>query len=634
MSGKLLLVVLLTFSANSHAYYYQDKIEYYVQLITGAFRNALTTVLPTDSYQYFSGEVRRSYGSFDFVVIGAGAAGAVIANRLTEVEDWNVLVLEAGGYGNDFSDIPDMYWPIEFTDFNWGYNSTPQRTACLGLIDQECFYPRGRGVGGSTLINGLIYSRGHKTDFDHWGRLVGNDRWSYRSVLQYFKKSENFVYRDYTQPIEPEYHGTNGYWQVEHHLPRSPQLDVFLDANREMGLGVADYNANRLGASSAQLNTAFGRRMDTGKAFIRSVLKRPNLKVLTGSFVTRIVIDKFTRSAVGVEFTHGGSNYFVRAKKEVILSAGAFNTPQLLMLSGIGPGYHLQELGIEVIQDLEVGSTLRDNPTFYGVAFQTNYTEPIEPLENYIEQYFQGVGPLAIPGNNQGVGFYESSYTRGTGIPDLEFMFIPAVASTILQQRAFRLTDQTYNDVYQFQDVGSTFGVYVIVLHSKSVGTVRLRSRDPFQFPLIDANFLSDPENKDINVLYEGVQLLMQMAQTRAFRSMDATLAGGQLSACSQYEFLSREYWYCAIRQLTINVYHPLGTCPMGRDPREGAVVDSELKVFGIKKLRVADSSVFPFALAGHPTAPSVMVGEQMGDILKEKYKYNDNYYDVFHDYF
>lgn len=504
-----------------------------------------------------------------------------------------------------------------------------------GLIDQECFYPRGKGVGGSTLINGLIYARGHKTDFDYWGKLVGNDRWSYDSVLQYFKKSENFVYRDYEMPIEPEYHGVGGYFQVEHHLYRSPQLDAFLEANRELGLGVADYNANRLGASSAQLNTAYGTRMDTGRAFIRSVLGRPNLKVLTGSYVTRVVIDKFTRTAVGVEFTHDGGNYFVEAKREVILSAGAFNTPQILMLSGIGPKRHLEHLGINVIQNLEVGSTLRDNPTFYGVSFRTNYTEPNLPLEEYVQQYFEGVGPLSIPANNQGVGFYESSYTRGTGIPDLEFMFVPAVASTILQQRAFRATDQTYEDVWKYQDVARTFAVYIITLHSKSSGSVRLRSRDPFEYPLIDANFLSDPENKDINVIYEGVQLMMQMAQTRALRSMDATLAGGPLRACSHYQFLTREYWYCAIRQLTVNVYHPLGSCPMGRNPRSGAVVDSELRVFGISRLRVADASVFPFALAGHPTAPAVMVGEQMGDILKEEHtQKNDDYYNIFYDYF
>ncbi|XP_044253273.1 glucose dehydrogenase [FAD, quinone]-like [Tribolium madens] len=621
MNLKILSVVLPVMFVHSQGYLSERKIDYYVRLITKANENAMTYQLPKNAYEYYTKARQQKFGTFDFVVIGAGAGGTVVANRLSEIANWNVLLLEAGGYGNDFSDIPNMYFPIQFSHFNWGYNSTPQTTACLGLVNHVCLYPRGKGVGGTTLINGLVYARGHKTDFDKWGEMVGNKRWSYNKVLKYFKKSEDFVYRDYQIPYEPEYHGTGGYLRVENFLYRSPQLDAFLAANQELNLGVVDYNANKLGASASQLNTHNGERFDGGKAFIHPVLKRPNLKVLTGSYVTKIVIDKTTKVAIGVEFTHNGGYYFVEAKKEVILSAGVFGSAQILMLSGVGPRKHLEEVGIEVIEDLEVGTTLRDNPTFFGLNFGSNYTEPVKPLEDYVVEYLDGVGPLTISGNNQGVGFYESSYTKGTGIPEIELMFIPANATSLLSQRSFGLTDETYEDVWKYANIPQTFIFYVVDLHSKSVGSVRLKSKNPFEYPLIDSRFLSDPENRDINTLYEGIQLALKLAQTRPFQAINATLQGGPLRACKKHPYLSKPYWYCALRQLTINLYHPLGTCPMGKSPEKGAVVDANLRVFGIKNLRVADASVFPFALAGHPNAPTVMVGEQLGDLVKCEHK-------------
>jgi choline dehydrogenase-like flavoprotein len=353
---------------------------------------------------------------------------------------------------------------------------------------------------------------------------------------------------------------------------------------------------------------------------LRIIKNRKNLEILTESYVTKIVINNEDRSVTGVEFSHNKRKYFVEITKEVILSAGAFGSPQILMLSGIGPKEHLEELGIQVFKDLQVGSTLRDNTAFYGINFGTNYTEPVKPLRDYVNEYLKGMGPLTVPGSNQGVGFYESSYTNGTGIPDIELMLIPANATSELSQRSFGLTDETYEDLWKYINVPQTFIIYVIGLHMQSVGTVRLKSKNPYDYPLINPNFLSDPENRDINTLYEGIQLVLKLAETNAFKSMNAKLQGGPLRACKKYTYLSKEYWYCALRQLTVNLYHPLGTCPMGTDPQKGAVVNSELKVFGIKNLRVADASVFPLALAGHPNAPTVMVGEQLGDLIKVNY--------------
>ncbi|XP_008196580.2 glucose dehydrogenase [FAD, quinone] [Tribolium castaneum] len=621
--NKDLSVCILLFCAVLQAHTDNQTVQYYVDLISEAYENGLTYVFPTSAYEYYSDTIPKKYGTFDFVVIGSGAAGSVAASRLSEINKWSVLVLEAGTFWNNFSDIPNMYEPIAFTHFNWEFNSTPQTTACLGLVNQICNYPRGKGVGGSTLINGLVYARGHKSDFDKWGKVAGNRRWSYETVLKYFKKSENFVYRDADAPYEPPYHGEGGDLQVEYHLPRSPQLNAWLEANRELGYEIVDYNANRLGASPSQLNTRNGRRDDDGQAFLRHARKRRNLKILTGSYVTKIQIEK--ESANGVEFTHKGKNYYVEVRKEVILSAGVFGTPQILMLSGVGPRKHLEEKGIEVIKDLEVGSTLRDNPTFYGLNYGTNYTEPIRPLADYVKEYLNGVGPLAIPGSTQGVGFYESSYSKGTGIPDIELMIAVANATDQLTQRYFSLTDQTYEDVWKYNNIPQTFIFHVVNLHAQSSGSVRLKSKNPFEYPVINSNFLSDPESRDINTLYEGIQICLKMGETKAMKAINATLQGGPLRACKRYQYLSKDYWYCVLRQITVNLYHPLGSCPMGKDPKKGAVVDSELRVFGIKKLRVADASVFPFALAGHPNAPTVMVGEQLGDLVKRAHGVDGN---------
>lgn len=283
----------------------------------------------------------------------------------------------------------------------------------LGMINFTCPMARGRGVGGSTLINGLVYARGSSIDFDRWADEVQDHRWAYNEVLPYFQRTENFIHRDQDAPVFRPDHGSGGLLDVEYHLPRSPQLNAFLKANEELGHTVADYNAGTgLGASPAQINTRNGRTSDVGTAFILPARQRSNLRIMTNSYVTEILIDE-QKNAQGVIFSHDNRYFRVNADKEVIVSAGTFQTPQLLMLSGIGPKRHLESLGIPVIQDLEVGSTLRDHATYYGLNFGTNYTEPILPLEDYVGEFLAGFGPLAAPGNNQGVGFYESQFTRG-----------------------------------------------------------------------------------------------------------------------------------------------------------------------------------------------------------------------------
>lgn len=511
-----------------------------------------------------------------------------------------------------------MYFPVEFTKYNWAFRSTSQTTACLGMEDEVCLLPRGRGVGGSTLINGLVYARGSKLDFDKWAE-IGNPGWSYDDVLPLFKKSEDFHHRDPQMPVDYSVHGTGGLLNVEYHLPRSPHLNVFLRANEIIGNNITDYNAGTgLGASSAQINTKNGVRCDDGKAFVRPVLRRPNLRFLTNSYATKVIIND-NNVAKGVLFARNNKLYRATARKEVILAAGAYQSAQLLMLSGIGPRDHLESLGIDVKSDLQVGTFL-DHPTFYGLNFGTNYTEPIKSMSEYVCEYLKGYGPLAAPGNNQGVSFFESSFTRGTGLPDIEIMMIPSNATARLSQRSFNLRDEVYETVWGHEDPSSSFVFYVVCLHALSEGTIRLNSTNPYDYPIIDPRYLSDPHNKDIDTIYEGIELAFQLVDTEPFRKINTTLQGGPLEACSQYEYRTRDYWYCAIRQVTMDIYHPVGSAKMGPNPDNGDVVNHECKVHGIRNLRVADASVFPFTLAGHPNAPTVVIGEKVSELIKAQY--------------
>lgn len=523
-----------------------------------------------------------------------------------------------------------MYFYAPSTKYNWGFLGTPQTTVCLGMVNRQCPYSRGKGVGGTSLLNGLMYVRGNRRDYDRWAEM-GNPEWSYEKVLPYFKKSEGFspiqptpvVLPDleYSQNVtleNPAYHGHNGPFHVEYHRPYSPQFYTFLEANRENGWKIGDYNAKHQlwMESPTQLNNIHGRRVDLGKAFIKPVLNRTNLKVQIDSYVTKILIRKLTKTAYGVNFMYKGKKYITRARKEIILSAGAISSPPLLLLSGIGPEKELKALNIPVYQNLPVGRHLIDHATFYGLNFYMNYTEPIKSVREYVEEFLNASGPYAIAGNNQGIGFLQTKYQNVSGLPDIEYLIVPSNGTGPLTQKGFHLTNETYYGLWGRLNSTKFFKIYVILLHPRSKGTVKLKSSNPFEYPLINSNFLSDPENIDINAVYEGAKYILSLLQTQAFKSQNVTLQPPELPACAKHKMLSKAYWFCCIRQVTMNVYHPMGSNRMGPNP-DTAVVDSKLRVHGIKKLRVADASIFPSPISGHPNAAAVMVGEVVSDMIK-----------------
>lgn len=480
------------------------------------------------------------------------------------------------------------------------------------MVNRTCPFPRGRAFGGTSVINAGIYARGNRRDFDRW-EAQGNPGWNYDSVLPYFIRSENSG----LQNGDVGYHGFTGPVNTRHITETSPQTRAFLDANIELGYPELDYNGrNQLGVSRIQTMLRNGRRLSTARAFLMPALRRKNLHVLSHSFVTHLHMNELL-NINRVTFTRHGRTYIAFARKEIILSAGSFGSAQILMLSGIGPEDHLRELGIPVVKNLSVGNNLQDHPLFFGALFQTNYTSENLTVRSYVEQYLQETGLYTITGNLQGVGFYDNM--GNDSYPDMELILLPSSAFNNFTQRVLSLTDEVFDSVFTPYDPDTTLIVYAILLHPLSVGTFRLASKDPYVYPLINPNWFSDENNYDLETVYNIITFIRdRIANTNAFRSINATMTRLNLTACSDLEFDSREYWYCNIRQLSLNIYHPSGTNMMGPNPNRGAVVDARFKVHGFNSLRVVDASVIPFSLAGHPAAPCIMLGERAYDFILE----------------
>ncbi|CAH1185808.1 unnamed protein product [Phyllotreta striolata] len=597
-----------------------SKVRWYESLIQEGIEKAKNYQLPSDAKMYEPRENQKinEYGSYDYVIIGSGTSGSIIASRLSEIENWSVLVLEAGNFSdNGFVQFP-RYFPMHSSSqYSWGYESVPQSTACLGTVNKVCKIHQGKGVGGTSLINGVLYVRGHPDNYDNWAKIAEDPSWSYRNILKYFKKTEKFLWTNKKVPVDLQYHGNEGLLHVQHKVPNFFLTDVFINANKELGIGVTDYNSpKQLGSSVLQLYTKNGAREDIGSVFVTPFLNRKNLKVSTESYVTKIGINRLTKTANTVIFSKKGNTFKATAKKEIILAAGAVSTPQILMLSGIGPKNSLENLGIPPIQDLKVGGKLMDHPTSKALIFSTNVSLPSETLQEQIRDYLQGIGTLTAPTLSQALGFYSLNNTNNVA-PNVEIIS-DLTQPTEIDKKFSGWSDDTYKAYWGKNE--NSIGFAIINVAPKSFGTIKLKSRDPYEHPLIDSKLLSDENNEDIDVMYEAIKLVFKLTQTQAYKRLNLRYLGEPLTRCRHLKFKTKEYWRCFLRQTTLTGYHPVGTCPMGVDAEKGAVVGSDLKVIGIEKLRIADASVFPTPVAGHPSVACLMVGEKVADEIKNEH--------------
>ncbi|XP_063915935.1 glucose dehydrogenase [FAD, quinone]-like [Zophobas morio] len=584
---------------------------YYKQLIDQRTREARTYKIPKNNEQFRKGiesDDMQNYGEYDFVVVGAGSAGSVLATRLSEIANFNTLLLEAGDEEDDFSQIPAMMIYNQLSRKNWGYYSTPQRYSCLGMNNQQCMVPRGKLVGGSSSINGMIYVRGSCKDYDKWSDL-GNHGWSCDDVLPYFKKSENSQIRG-----DNGYHGIGGYWNVEYSLPSPDLLENIIAANLEINQSIVDYNGRSgFGSNQLQFNIKHGKRQSLAKAFLENARARSNLKLVTNILVTKVIIDPESNVTKGVEFVTQNTKFRALAKKEVIVSAGAINTPQILMLSGIGPKKHLEEIGIPVIADLPVGKNLIEHP-YLPVVLHTNYTIKDTTMENKIDLYLKGLGPLTRPDGMTGLAFINTKNGVPEG-PTIEMLFTEPNPDLSIIAKIFNLKETTAAFLTEMNHPESDITINLLLLRPKSRGRVFLKSISPTDFPNIDLNMLSKQE--DVDTLIEGLGYVWRIVQTNAFKNINATLL--EIKMCNNVNNIKRKL-ECLIRQMTTTCYHLCGTTAMGPDEKK-FVVDDKLKVHGIRNLRVVDASIFPLPVSGHINAATVMVAEKAADVIKKMYE-------------
>ncbi|MGC1523949.1 MAG: GMC family oxidoreductase N-terminal domain-containing protein [Steroidobacteraceae bacterium] len=524
---------------------------------------------------------------FDYVVVGGGTAGCALAARLSEASRRTVCLLEAGGTGRSvFVDVPGtLVMAQRSAALNWRLSSVPQRE----LNGRRISLPRGRGLGGSALINGMVYFRGNPRDYDEWA-AAGAAGWSYREVLPYFRKSEHN--ENFATGV---YHGGAGPMNVRSVTHPNPLNFSFFEALAGLGYSYReDLNgADSEGVALRQLSIRAGRRETTAGALLRPALGRPNLTVMTGTHATRIVLDG--RRAVAVEARAAGANLVVQAHREIVLTAGAIQSPQLLMLSGIGEGRHLATLGLKVQHDLPgVGRNLHDhlaspvhmrtqNPVSYGVSLRAMPRN----LRNIAEYLLFRRGPLA---NNvfESAAFVKSSPELDR--PDIQLVFQPA-----------RRPGPSFP-----YPVGHGFAISPVGLYPRSRGRITLASPDPFDAPLIDPNLLSAPE--DLSPLISGMRLVREIFASSAFAKYRAQEAAPGSAVKSDADLAAY------VRAEAYTVHHPVSTCRMGNDA--GAVVDPELRVVGLENLRVADASVFPSIIGGNTNAAVVMIAEKASDLI------------------
>ncbi|KAJ5820583.1 hypothetical protein N7474_006174 [Penicillium riverlandense] len=580
---------------------------------------------------------QRVLANYDYVIVGAGAAGCVLASKLSEDKNVSVLVLEAGGDNTKVFEtkVPLLFSKLFHTQHDWDYYTVEQP----GLASRQLYWPRGKVIGGSSSMNAMMYHHCSKSDFDEWASAYGCAGWSYDELAPYFRSMERFTANPARPAIDTQHHGSFGKWETGYSSLTGIVEEGFLSACQDANIpAIADVNTPQGTLGSTRFQTFIdpkGQRSSLATAFLSpDVLQRPNLYVACHARVTRVLFDRLTTkepTAIGVEFQtqRGGKRFQVHARREVLLCGGAVNTPQTLLLSGIGPTDELKSHGIPLVQENDaVGRNLKDHLCTSPIVAKAKPGTTLDYLNNDLKALpalarwmLTGGGPLAS-NVGEAAAFIRSTdyhfpqsvtapndHTSGGVGPDLELIGAPLAFIHHGEEKAI--------------DGSGVFTIIPIGLRPQSHGTIALQSRDVFDAPIIDPKYLSDEGENDRNVLLVGIRVCLQIIRSPAFKKFlepvpvndDPTSYWWPLSS-SNIDNITDEQLIRFMDEKAFTLYHPVGSARMGPSPAT-SVVDPECRVHGVEGLRVMDASVFPEQISGHPTAPIAAMAAKLSDMIK-----------------